>query len=584
MSASAHNEAEAPLNWEQRLSIRLARRGWIAAAFCCVVAAIATLPLFTSGFPRGNDAIKHYRWSTEFATALKDGSLYPRWFPEANHGEGSPLPIYYPPVPFYVSAAFNVVVGNMLTAISLSCWFALALSGLTMYGLSRLALSRPASLVAAALYMLIPYHMLDLYLGSAISEFWSFAWVPLIFYFVYRVGEQDGWLALGGLALGYALLLQTHVPSAFLTSLALPIFALSLTRDYKRLFRVAAGLALGAGLSAIFVVPILFERKYIQIGRVVLRRDYRNYFLFEQLGPAFKTILIPSEGIDYSLQADLAAFGLLLFLAVAAALMWRERRAGGPNLPGKLWLASLIITAITLLMTARLTAPLYRVVPGLVFLLFPFRWLLVCSAGATFLAAASVSLVTNDARRRKPYAAALVIVAAFNLTVSALAVARMPQDAEGLEKRRTRREAPEYHPVWWGGDQNQALKETPAVVDSGDAVIQPIDEKGVKQSYDVSASSESVVRLRPLYFPGWVARVDDKPVAIWPSADGNIELKIEPGEHRLTLSFEDTWPRRAGKLLSAASLLCLLAWVFIARRMKRRLKSAVHLGSSSSMT
>lgn len=580
-NTGSYNEAEVPLNWEQRLSIIMAKRKWIAFAICCMVAAFATLPLFISGFPRGNDAIKHYRWSTEFATALKDGSLYPRWFPEANRGEGSPLPTYYPPVPFYISAAFNVFIGNMLTSISLSCWLALAISGLAMYSLSRLSLSRPLSLIAATFYMLLPYRILDLYLGSAISEFWSFAWVPLIFYFIYRVSERDGWFAIGGLALSYALLLQTHVPSAFLTSLTLPIFAVSLTRDYKRLFRVATGLMLGAGLSAIFVVPVLFERKYIHIGRVLLRRDYRNYFLFEKLGAAFKTILVPSEDIDYSLQTDLAAFGLLFLLIIAAALIWKKWRAGGKKRLNKLWFASLVITAFTLLMTARLTTLLYKKVPGLVFLLFPFRWLLVCSVGAAFLTAAAVSLVTNDAGRRKLYTVALAVVVIFNLTVSALAVARMPQDEENLERRRTRREAPEYHPIWWKGSQNKDLKKNPAVVDEGDAVVQVIDAKGVKQSYAVTANSQSQLRLRPLYFPGWVARVDDKPVPIWPSEDGNIALTIDPGEHRLTLSFEDTWPRRAGKLISAASVLCFLALMFIMRRTKRRLKIASKLPSKT---
>ena len=73
MSASTQSAAEQPLDWEQRVSVLLAKRRWIAGVVCCAVAAIATLPLFVSGFPKGDDAIKHYRWSTEFAEALSDG-------------------------------------------------------------------------------------------------------------------------------------------------------------------------------------------------------------------------------------------------------------------------------------------------------------------------------------------------------------------------------------------------------------------------------------------------------------------------------------------------------------------------------
>ena len=177
------------------------------------------------------------------------------------------MPIYYPPLPFYVATAINAVTGNMLTALSLSCWLALALSGLTMYGFGRSSLSRPMSLLAAALYMLIPYHILDLYQGSALSEFWCFAWLPLIFYFTFRICEEPGLRATAGLTLSYALLLQTHVLGAFLISLALLVFALLLTRDVRRLIRVAGSMAFGAGISAVFIVPVLFERKYIHIER-----------------------------------------------------------------------------------------------------------------------------------------------------------------------------------------------------------------------------------------------------------------------------------------------------------------------------
>lgn len=579
MSAIIHNAAEIPLNWEQQLSIILAKRKWIAVVICFAFAAIATLPLFIYGFPKGSDAVKHYRWSTDFAKSLNDGALYPRWLSEANRGAGSPLPLYYPPVPFYVAAAFNGIVGNMLTAISLSCWFALALSGLTMYSLSRLMLSRSMSLIATVFYMLIPYHILDLYQGSALSEFWSFAWVPLILYFTYRTSEEAGWRAVAGLAVSYTLLIQTHVVSTFLISLALSVFTLLLTRDVRRLLRIAAGLVLGAGLSAIFLLPVLFERKYVHIERV-LRHDYRNFFLFEHLASAFKTIAVPSDRNDYSLQTDLAALGLLLLLALSVPLIWKKLRAGEPDSRAKLWRAMLVVTALSLLMTVRLTKPLWRIIPNSSFVQFPFRWLLICSSGATIIAAAAVSLVVRNPRRRAIYAAAFVLITAFNLTVSAIAIARMPQDLEDLEKNLSSKEVPEYHPIWWDGKQNRKLLQTPVLVDEGDAVVQAVDDLGIEQSYDVSASSQSLLRLRPLYFPGWVARVDGKPLEIWPSKEGNIELKIEPGEHRLTLSFEDTWPRLAGKLISAASLLCFLLLPLMTRLGKR----ADHSRSSVSRT
>ncbi|HKS42446.1 MAG TPA: hypothetical protein VJX74_17645, partial [Blastocatellia bacterium] len=317
----------------------------------------------------------------------------------------------------------------------------------------------------------------------------------------------------------------------------------------------------------------------------VLRHDYKKYFLFENLGSALKTIGVPSGENDYPLQAELAAFGLLLLLAASVVLLGGKLRAGGQADPRtKLWRALLVVTALSLLMTVRVTAPLWRTIPGFSFLQFPFRWLLIYSVGATVLTAAAVSLVVSNAKRRTIYAVAFTLVIAFNLTVSALAVVRMTLDEDELQKKLDNREVPEYQQIWWDGEFNKKFAETPAIVDEGDAVVRAIDDKGIEQSYDVSAGSHALLRLRPLYFPGWVARLDDKPVEIWPSEEGNIALNVEPGEHRLTLSFEDTWPRRAGKLISAASLLCFLLLPFITRRMKRGSKSVDHSGSSSSIT
>jgi hypothetical protein len=60
--------------------------------------------------------------------------------------------------------------------------------------------------------------------------------------------------------------------------------------------------------------------------------------------------------------------------------------------------------------------------------------------------------------------------------------------------------------------------------------------------------------------------MDSKKEEPAPSADGHIQLRIEPGDYIVMLSFEDTWPRVAGKLVSAVSVLIFLAVFYGARR------------------
>ena len=131
---------------------------------------LAFVPILINGFPRGADVEHHYRWSFFFFNALKAGYLYPRWLTDLNHGYGSPVAVYYPPLTFYVSAFFNLISGDTLIALSLSCWLGMVLSGYAMYRFSRNLLSSRLSLLAALFYMLAPYHIFDLYRGNSISE------------------------------------------------------------------------------------------------------------------------------------------------------------------------------------------------------------------------------------------------------------------------------------------------------------------------------------------------------------------------------------------------------------------------------
>jgi len=524
------------------------------------------IPVFVRGFPAGFDSVRHYRWTSQFIDALRDGAYYPRWLPTANDGQGSPVPLYYPPLPFYVAAAFSLIAGSTLQAISLSCWLALAVSGVTMYAFARSLLSPRMSLAAAALYMVAPYHLLDLYQGSTVSEFWAFAWVPLVLAGVRKVGIGRGMQGVASLSAGYALLVLTHVPVAFLTTVTLPIYALLLTRKPRTLLRMAAGAALGAGMGAIFLLPVLFETGYVSL---FFKFDYRDYFVFEHVRSALTSTRFPAESslVSYSLDVDLVALGLLALFITSSLLIWIGRRDGeGNSFRARLVLTIWFVTAFSILMTTRLSAPLWQIIPGLSFLFFPYRWLVVASVGTCFLAAFSFWRLIDGGKMRSLKIGVLATIVGLNLAIGALAIWRAPIADDGFAGGLARRDTREYRPVWWDGQLRREVWLSPAVVESGAAEVRAIDETGIAQSYTVTAVAESVIAFRPIYFPGWVTRVDAVKVESGPSAEGHTQVRVEPGEHIVTLRFEDTWPRTAGKFCSAVSGLIFLSVLFLARR------------------
>jgi hypothetical protein len=84
----------------------------------------------------------------------------------------------------------------------------------------------------------------------------------------------------------------------------------------------------------------------------------------------------------------------------------------------------------------------------------------------------------------------------------------------------------EYRPKWWDGQLRKEQWQTAGLVESGDAQVRAIDDSGIEQSYSISAGTDSVITLRPLYFPGWIACVDGQKREIAPSPDGNIQLQL----------------------------------------------------------
>jgi hypothetical protein len=225
----------------------------------------------------------------------------------------------------------------------------------------------------------------------------------------------------------------------------------------------------------------------------------------------------------------------------------------------------------SLFMTTRLSAPLWQVIPRVRVVQFPVRWFTVTSAVIAVLAA----LCWAKLARRKEGTAWVVLSSAIvlNLVISALIIVRAPYQAQRLQQRlENYPDVIEYHPLWWDQQRHAEFDTAPVVVQNGNAVITPIDEFGTSQSYEVSAQVRSVLETRTLYFPGWVARVDGRVTRINPSAAGHIQLVVQPGDQNLSLTLDDTPPRRWGRIASAAGLVCWLVAVLFAVRlhMKRR--------------
>jgi uncharacterized membrane protein len=532
--------------------------------------ALLMLPSFLHGIPNGDDAAMHYRRHADFIEAMREGVWYPRWLPRSNFHQGTPVMLYYPPLPYYVTAAINLIVNAPFAALTLGCWLGLLLSGLSMYVFSRRLLPRRVAVLAAVFYMAVPYHLFDFYHRAALSEFWAFAWLPLVLDAAHRIVEGRGLRAVLYLAASFAALLLTHVTISFEMGLLLPVYLLLLTRRLSDWLQAAGAMALAAGMSAIFLVPLLLEVRYIRIDRA-LRIPFEEYFLFRHLGSAFnRHIFPPPEGRRYFYLdgVNVMAVSLVVLLLVCAVVIWRERQrlSEHPIIKSLIW-PVWAFTSLSLLLTTRWTAPLWRVTPQFPYIQFPFRWLTVTAVGAALLLAFAVFIAMRAERSRPLYTALLSVAVILTLGVSALLVTRASYNRQELEDGLNGLEVAEYRTIYL--DRQKRLDEfvKPAVVvESGEAQADAVDDMGARQRYTIKATTDATLVVRPQFFPGWKAWLDDTPLTIAPSREGNIQVTVAPGEHTLILRFEDTAPRRAGKIISAAAALVFLVLLWLSYR------------------
>lgn len=155
---------------------------------------LALAPLFAGGyFYEAHDGRHNVFYQVMFDAALRDGALWPRWAMHHIQGYGYPTFILQAPVGFYLGQLFVGLGAGFTTAIKWAWAVGFLVSGWGMYTLTLhwlrqgdesttfFPLHRWAALIAALLYVFIPYHLAGIYVRAALNDTLLFAWFPWVF-------------------------------------------------------------------------------------------------------------------------------------------------------------------------------------------------------------------------------------------------------------------------------------------------------------------------------------------------------------------------------------------------------------------
>lgn len=532
-----------------------------AAAFA------AEIPFFFRGTPSGHDVEFHlYSW-LEVLSAWKHGIYYPRWAAQAHFGYGEPRFIFYPPASWTLGASLSAIFPWSIAA-SIYIWLALVLAGLTMYVLMRRWLDRSDAIFAAVLYAVNPYHLVIVYWRSAFAELLASCLLPLLLLLVVRaVGQKDdqkedqkvdqktGVIVPLSLVLAAAWL--TNAPAAVMIhySLGLLIVLLAWHQRAPRLLLVAGtAVALGIGLAAFYLLPAIYEQKWVNIAAAVSAGSRPpDNFLFIHTGDA-----------DHDAFNRVVSWVAVLEIVGTLVAAWAAKRWCDKN--RALWGPLFFWAAAASLLMFPASGFVWRLLPKLQFMQFPWRWLLCLSL--IFSIFITVGLQKWWMRLAVCFVAMLVIGSAWRDIQPPWwdNAADLREMKDNLADRVGYEGVDEYTPL--EADPTAIDKDARSVTVDGPAhaAIRVLRWGPESKEFTVQMSAPDQLALRLFRYPAWRVEVNGRVVDTAARENtGQMLVPVEAGMNRVRLTFVRTWDRTVGGWISIVTVSCLILWWFMRR-------------------
>ncbi|WP_158910604.1 MULTISPECIES: hypothetical protein [Acidobacteriaceae] len=511
----------------------------------------------------------------EAARQFTHGNLHPHWAFSPAYNAGEPRFVFYPPLSWTLGAILGFLMPWSWTPIVYT-WLALTAAGLALYRLAREFSTANAALIAAAFYLVNPYTLFTAYERTAYAELLAAAWIPLLLLGILRKR-----VTIPGIAIPVALLWLTNDPVAVMGcyTLALLTFIRIFTTNSipntqsdqhqptSRLQLAATsvvGAILGLGLASFYLVPAVYERRYVQIAAIFAAGTHiENHFLFHHTAnPAHNAIIN---------TASFIAIALLLLTAAAIATAAhhssppKEREARPPT---NLLILLATLTIVIAFLLASISNPIWQHLPELRFLQFPWRLLTILAAVlslALALALASLKIRTIPAVALSLALAALLAFPGFHLFRQQCSPERSVVGTIARFRANTGTAANnEYTPI---AASNQSLSHTnppfwllpnqPA--DANTSAPANSTPGSAPTSLTLNSPQPQILVLNLRDYPAWRLTLNQTILTIHlQRSDGLIAIPIPAGFNHIAITYSRNLDQTLGDILTLLSLALLL--------------------------
>ncbi|MEO0563208.1 MAG: hypothetical protein AAF125_13960, partial [Chloroflexota bacterium] len=507
---------------------------WLVLLFTLV---IAWFFLVGPHLPASNQSLQHTYRVTNYADALREGRLYPRWDPYANAGYGAPIPHFAAPAAHYIAAILDVFITNdPVTAVRYTFTIGLLLTAGGTYGLVVRIRGAGAAVLAALLAITAPYVGLT---------------SPHV------LGDLPGTLALGLFAMllwAVHRLMTVNYPHDFalvtilatLLVLTDPVIALAsgfiaaglmtwlAAAGYSERFALTTLALLVSGLlSSFFWWPAIAEGGVVQwvthipTTRVTFMTFYGLFAPFQQVAPsAFAPE--PPLMMGY-LHLSFGAFALVFLLwrrliwSIDALFLATSVLALGVGLtlfPTQIWLLGIAAICLSIASSIALQWRMFFPLPAQRWLLMSLLMITLGASAPVWLPPSPTQIITTASP-----------TAQLQHELSGYGAASVPagQRYASTISPNTPVNLALVNSIQQG---NPNRIETASI--APDVRVATLREASHSRQYQVAATGSSILQIRQAFFPGWSASLaNGRNLNTAPTADGLLEIAVPRAEEQV---------------------------------------------------
>lgn len=513
--------------------------------FIIVIVSLFICSLLLIGYPEGHDTKYHIAKTIGTELALKEGQVLPLITPNALNGFGYSWNIFYPPLANYIMMIIKLIFHSYAQALNILMFLTVVISGIATFNLvKKITKSNKVSLLAALIYIIAPYRLVDMYIRGALGELMAFMFIPLVFNGLYNILEEDGkrhyLLAIGAIGL----LLSHNISSLLVISACFIYLLVNIKKIFNR--KVIKYLLINTCFILLIVMffygPMLQNKmatdyavfKEAKTTNEAVHNDsiYLYQLLFGKMQYGW------SRGLDdYNAQnADMClALGLtiivpLIFTPFIYKKIDRSKR--------KLYMTTLLTGLFFAILTTTII-PWSKLPEFIAFIQFPFRFLMLATFFLSIIAAINIAKLSEKLELKTIVIYTMVAFMYIAPLMQAAQISginwRAFYDTEKLEVDQS---VSDYCATWeylpskaYNNRTYIATRSQDPIIKSGSCIIENNNKNGLEINFDISkVKTETKIELPFIYYLGYTATINGEKLEISESDNGFIQITVKEGQ------------------------------------------------------